>query len=299
MNVPVFCLELEWQIFEICAWSRPESIRRLILVAWRVKVWVEPHLYHTIAVTHSCPMQGYPIFTTNRLLLPFFRDNVRNLLLHEVPEYALKTIVSVCTRVENLCISNIATNTRFFDPPFIHKFVAPLTLKRVYADMNPLLLNLSPGHPSFALLTHIEISRPIDTGAWDRLFLIGPLTHLSFTSVDFIPISLRILEKRKSLRVLVSLSVGSLKHGLHSEYGTALARDPRFVAMRRAYFLKDWQRGVHNEQDYWSRAEDFIAKRRRGEVDGVFSFISQWPLKELISPGIQHCSMNVLRTKAN
>jgi hypothetical protein len=37
--VPVLPIELERQIFEICASSRPVLIPKLMLVAWRVKQW--------------------------------------------------------------------------------------------------------------------------------------------------------------------------------------------------------------------------------------------------------------------
>ncbi|KAJ7106553.1 hypothetical protein C8R44DRAFT_745043 [Mycena epipterygia] len=272
-SAPVFPPELERLIFEICAWSRPASIRCLILVAWRVKTWVEPHLYRTIAVTHSQPMAGYPISTPRSLLFAirhkpatFFRDNVRNLVLHEVPRYAVKTIFSVCTQVENLCISGLA------DDPDQTSFIAPLSPKRLYADIRPLFWILPPAHPFFSQITHLELSRPEEApntmGIWLRLSGIPHLTHLSFQSQSFIPICSRLLQDCKSLSVLVSLDVEALRH-FWAPYEAVLAQDPRFVVMRCGYLLKDWQRGVHTGIDYWSRAEDFIAKRWTGEVDAL------------------------------
>ncbi|KAJ7622098.1 hypothetical protein FB45DRAFT_121814 [Roridomyces roridus] len=37
--------ELERDLFELAAYTRPRSIPKLMLVAWRVKAWVEPLLY--------------------------------------------------------------------------------------------------------------------------------------------------------------------------------------------------------------------------------------------------------------
>ncbi|KAJ6557547.1 hypothetical protein B0H19DRAFT_1261159 [Mycena capillaripes] len=48
-----------------------------------------------------------------------------------------------------------------------------------------------------------------------------------------------------------------------------LARDPRFVMMSNLLHLKDRHMGVHAGLDYWNRAEDFIAKRRSGEIGAL------------------------------
>jgi hypothetical protein len=96
--------------------------------------------------------------------------------------------------------------------------------------------------------------------------------HLSFGSRAGIPICLRLLETCRLLTVLVVIAVGASavpdEHHL-----SALSRDLRFVMMSRMYSLKDWQTGEHAGIDYWTRAEDFISKRRLGEIDGVFSVV--------------------------
>ncbi|KAJ7480301.1 hypothetical protein B0H11DRAFT_1916041 [Mycena galericulata] len=46
-----------------------------------------------------------------------------------------------------------------------------------------------------------------------------------------------------------------------------LAKDPHFVQMACSHYIKDWQMGALTGVDYWSRAEEFIAKRRSGKID--------------------------------
>ncbi|KAJ7443899.1 hypothetical protein B0H11DRAFT_452304 [Mycena galericulata] len=96
--------ELERQIFEISALSRPRAIPRLMLAAWRVKEWVEPLLYRTIVLKYGPRADHYPAFTVDILLTSirskpaFFRDAVRNLLFLVPYQEELKKWFSVTTR---------------------------------------------------------------------------------------------------------------------------------------------------------------------------------------------------------
>ncbi|KAJ6574558.1 hypothetical protein B0H19DRAFT_1254249 [Mycena capillaripes] len=50
--------ELERKIFEICTYAQPVSIPNLMLVAARVKEWLEPLLYVTIVVEGDLTFQS-------------------------------------------------------------------------------------------------------------------------------------------------------------------------------------------------------------------------------------------------
>ncbi|KAJ7659091.1 hypothetical protein DFH06DRAFT_1130657 [Mycena polygramma] len=52
--------ELERHIFELAALSHPMLIPNMIRVAWRVKLWIEPLLYRTLAF--GVKIDGLPIF---------------------------------------------------------------------------------------------------------------------------------------------------------------------------------------------------------------------------------------------
>ncbi|KAF7369364.1 hypothetical protein MVEN_00265000 [Mycena venus] len=269
---PLLPAELERQIFEICASSRPVDIPKLMLVAWRVKEWLEPLLYRTMAVEHDpnlSLMKELPCVTGQLMLsviqakpAHFLRDTVRHLYLRDVLGESFVAILSACTGVENLWMGDIVAD---WTP-----VLASLPLKHFYGHLHSLLRVFPPTHHVFSQITHIELlgyaslQLPDNVEIWSALGLFPQLTHLSFNDGDFIPVCSRFFETCKSLVVLISLNAPiRMIYTLHAE---ALAQDPRFVTMNCVEFLKDWQMGAHTGRDYWSRAERFISQRRSGEV---------------------------------
>ncbi|KAJ6550259.1 hypothetical protein B0H19DRAFT_996937 [Mycena capillaripes] len=259
--------ELERNIFELCARSRPKLVPKLMRVAWRVKEWVEPLLYRTITIEFTGAIDGYPVFSWDVLLsairskpTSFFQNSVRNVCLVLSPRVAanVRTLLSVCTGVENLAI--VMGRIDGMVP-----LIASLPLTRFSMYGKALFLDLPPTHPLFARITHLELGN----ATWfpaehaDRLALMPQLTHVSFQSSLAIHLCLGLLEKCRSLAVLIILN---LDHEECRHYLPALSRDPRSVAMQNTFFVKDWEMGAHTGVDYWTRAEDFIARRRSGEI---------------------------------
>ncbi|KAJ6534252.1 hypothetical protein B0H19DRAFT_1185616 [Mycena capillaripes] len=77
--------ELECRIFEAVALAHPTKIPQLMLVAWRVKEWVEPLLYHVIFLTDVSRVtywqsQGFPIVPPDILLAAIASTSGKNLL---------------------------------------------------------------------------------------------------------------------------------------------------------------------------------------------------------------------------
>jgi len=141
--------------------------------------------------------------------------------------------------------------------------IEDLPLKQLYCtaeDVFGPLPQIDFTHRVFATITHFEVfDDAIEREIWSGLALLPSLTHLCFNYDGPVDVWLDLLATCKSLRVLVVLD----RSLAHSE----LAKDPRFVAMGCALETKDWRMGAHTGIDYWSRAEDFIAKRRSGELD--------------------------------
>ena len=46
-----------------------------------------------------------------------------------------------------------------------------------------------------------------------------------------------------------------------------LLEEPRFVEIPLSDFSHDWRHGVIHGEDYWAKADRWIARRRAGEVD--------------------------------
>ncbi|KAJ6476534.1 hypothetical protein C8R47DRAFT_661099 [Mycena vitilis] len=271
---PALPPELERYIFEICALSRPVEIPTLMLVAWRVKNWVEPLLYRSITVGYTKSLKGYPIFTWDTLLAAlrsrptaFFVANVRHLNIFQAldhPEtvgYA-EELLSVSTGVENLAISSQLTK----EYDMIERVAPSMPLRHLYTKPAPLFRTFPSTHPLFSQITHLEVKA--NGGEEDiicaRLPLLPRLTHLAFADARFVSRYRDLLLACKTLRVLVTFWVFRPSE---RTFRIALAQDLRAVFMKRSIHLMDWQMGIHTGVDFWSRAEDWNARRRSGEID--------------------------------
>jgi hypothetical protein len=198
----------------------------------------------------------------------FFRDSVRNLYLAGPDLEDSKLVLSSCREVENLWL-----NSKFTILPDLLPLVEDLPLKRFYGHICPLFGSYnSPekidfSHRLFSHITHLSLfdnPRAADPEIWCKVILIPHLTHLSFLSSRFHAIWLRVLQQCPSLRLLVG--IGMVSDPPHAD---ELKKDPRFVLMYCREIIRDWQMGAYTGVDYWSRAEEFAAKRRSGEIDGA------------------------------
>ncbi|KAJ7480275.1 hypothetical protein B0H11DRAFT_2233398 [Mycena galericulata] len=283
LALPILPVELEKEIFEIAAYSRPLCIPKLMLVAWRVKIWVEPLLYRIVILLGDrrlvCldEMEGYPyeddkIFTRFRYTPPsVFRHSVRHLCLNLVFDPVAEFILSASPGVEDLWIVSYGAGNASLLP-----IISPLPLKRLHCCLEALFIpdtQIDFTHQLFSHITHLEIftdNNPEVTQPWSEIALIPHLTHLGFNYENFLHLSPAILNTCKSLRVLVFLMINISEYPPlieeHPELDD-LVKDPRFVQMACAQYIKDWQMGALTGVDYWSRAEEFIAKRKSGEID--------------------------------
>ncbi|KAJ7900550.1 hypothetical protein B0H14DRAFT_3852369 [Mycena olivaceomarginata] len=279
MWIPILPVELEKEIFQMAAYSRPLSIPCLMLVARRVKIWVEPLLFQVVVLSrHQCLDKTfipytYPIADDDDFSsiqsqpTSVLRDSVRHLLLLRVPKTVAEFIVSASSTVEDLWISTAEPIA------FLLPFIGILPLKRLYCDLKELFAHKAQidfGHPLFSRLTHLELFDQKATDSYFDLALIPYLTHLAFNVPGLLHMSLTLLKTCKSLRVLVlvTLMPGHLSEMIvKREVLWQLSEDPRFVRMFCLEFVDDWKTGALTGSDYWSRAEDFIMQRRSGEID--------------------------------
>ncbi|KAJ7856788.1 hypothetical protein B0H13DRAFT_1641286 [Mycena leptocephala] len=273
--------ELERVIFEISALSRPIDIPNLMLIAWRVKEWVEPLLYRIVLLSSSLKSReipGFPVFTADILLRViaskppgFLQNAVRHLLLdYQAGQPSdVDAIFMACNRVTNLFQSFApTTNVR-----------ALQHLQRLAISWDQAFLDHSlVDNPSSFLnnLTHLEL---LD-GYWNResvdhvcgqLALIPSLTHISFNEVpDENTIFYTALLENVRLHCFVFLSV-SLGY---VDDAQPLLEDDRLVCIEQDEdFRVDWLRGAHSGEDYWALADAFIAAKRAGRVERTLEFL--------------------------
>ncbi|KAJ7657360.1 hypothetical protein DFH06DRAFT_1328172 [Mycena polygramma] len=256
--------ELEREIFEVAALSRPVVIPDLMLVAHRVKIWVESLLYRTIFISRLKPIDCLPHFTADLLLRlikekpdQFFARSVHRLYLgHAFDE--LRVIVAACTGVTDLFIDFKVLNPGIHLLNVLNKMTSlrrlTLEIDRLY-DGSP--VNFSD--PLFRNITHLEILDPVfnqNVAVWASITSIPNLTHLAFSDPNFCPVLGLALNNSDQLECLVFLSPS--EHQL----ATPLTADIRFVISGPVEkFEVDWQLGGDG-RDYWARADTVIAARR-------------------------------------
>ncbi|KAJ7872701.1 hypothetical protein B0H13DRAFT_1895281 [Mycena leptocephala] len=193
---PVLPLDLERKIFEISACLRPVLIPKFMLVAWRVKEWVEPLLYRTIAVEFTRALDGYPIFTWDVLVSAmrskppsFFHYAVRNicLLLTDGVKAIVETLLGLCTRLHNLSLSPAYVDDDYDRAMPI--LMAPLPLAHIYGNLGSIFQSLPSTDPLFVHATHLGLRNWEGLNNMEiasRLSLMPHVTHLSFDLIHFI-----------------------------------------------------------------------------------------------------------------
>ncbi|KAJ6521621.1 hypothetical protein DFH09DRAFT_1424685 [Mycena vulgaris] len=110
---PTLPPELEQHIFELAAISRPACIPTLMLVARRVKHWVEPLLYRTVVIGFQpipdLPGGGNPYAFADMVRtssLALLRDKTRNLMLCGNSTEETQTYLALFPRIQNLWLTS-------------------------------------------------------------------------------------------------------------------------------------------------------------------------------------------------
>ncbi|KAJ7607650.1 hypothetical protein DFH06DRAFT_214894 [Mycena polygramma] len=153
--------ELERTIFEIAALSCTTDIPNLVLVAARVKEWVEPLLYHIViirshSVVHLFPMGGFPVLCPEIMHEPrkLLKKSARHLFLSTTSRSnddvdAFAVILRACDNITNLFLHY--TRDSCWDALRIQKQVRRLTI----GVMDRSRLNITD--PLLQNLTHLEV----------------------------------------------------------------------------------------------------------------------------------------------
>ncbi|KAJ7873186.1 hypothetical protein B0H13DRAFT_2058825 [Mycena leptocephala] len=277
--------ELEREIFEIAAFFSPDSMPVLLLVARRVKIWIEPLLYRILTIYD--PSLVIPsVLTPNRVFrysiagfhrlmdrkpTSFFHDYVRHIQLFILDAEEVTKILSVCDATINLAL---------YELPALLPPLSSLPLQRLSIWAEKLFLGTTVrdfSHPLFSQITHLfllDSDRGGDWGTWSTLAQIPRLTHLSFYSSRMANSVCRgALEHCKALEVLAIWCANQTKLETNIPRRAELAYDVRFVMVvveGVEEFLADWESGAQGGEDYWVRAEALVQKRRAGDTDKYF-----------------------------
>ncbi|KAJ6564383.1 hypothetical protein B0H19DRAFT_1140923 [Mycena capillaripes] len=206
----------------------------------------------------------------------FFKHSVRNLLLSQRPAQEEAVILSACSGIQNLWTTSERASWPLL-PRLDH-----LQLKRLHCTLESIFdsdMAFTFNHSLFARITHLEIfdaPNAVEPQIWCGLAHIPHLSHLAFNSTDFISICRSLLRTCESLRLLCIIlsrrpdDIGNAGDRALSE----LKEDPRFVMMACYPYIEDWIDGAHRGCDCWSRAEDFMAKRKSGQINPLEYYLN-------------------------
>jgi hypothetical protein len=159
------------------------------------------------------------------------------------------------------------------------------------AEMRPRRLTLGSScrinedftEPLFSRVTHLTLLRSSDIYAerwdqWSCLAALSALTHLCLTANLSSLIVPQLLAECPRLRAVVTTWLGRTPPRvlLNAFSDMVTAPDARVVVTNVPYFYEGWEKGAWSGDDLWARVDDFIARKRRGEIEGMFFFLFRW-----------------------
>ncbi|KAJ7798598.1 hypothetical protein B0H14DRAFT_2906418 [Mycena olivaceomarginata] len=236
--------ELELQIFEIAALSRPKDIPTFMRISRRIKYWVEPLLYRVIVLS------PYDLYRPPS----FFGSSVTHFYIDmDIPTSTLDAILGACLGIDNLVFAPGTYNAHY------QGYLGRLRCLRRLATF---LRSLFQGPDAF------DFTADICTG----LPRMPRLTHLALNPVaSVVPVLRPHLLANVRLCAIVFLV-------RHRPNPTPLeVDDARFVCIVGDSYFTDWFHGATSGLDFWALADTFIAARRVGKVNASMYCVSQTP----------------------
>ncbi|KAJ7065609.1 hypothetical protein C8F01DRAFT_1366564 [Mycena amicta] len=263
-------LELEREIFQYTAELYPNAIPRLLCVAHRVLVWIEPIAYHTIKVNSSRRFLAF-LAATKSKSPEFFARHARRILIDESFDGPLEDVCAapaLCTKVTRLA------GAGDFLGHLLLPVIIPMRLERIALSLSDIfptaggrdLSAVDLSLPCFQTLTHLDISESVsdehDAMVYaTKLCALPVLTHLSLTDLVSWEAVQKLLQGCRCLEVFVVQWSESDGRG-RQRAGQAPFDDMRFLVTK----YQPYKEAIGNPPNYWTRAEGFIADKRKGKV---------------------------------
>ncbi|KAJ7082028.1 hypothetical protein B0H15DRAFT_853204 [Mycena belliarum] len=263
---PAFPAELEREIFQMAAGSNATSIPPLLLVCHRVHIWIEPFLYRVLFLNSDAAVEGIAAALQSKPAV-FFEKAVRHMWLVSFSREARDTaaaLLALLPRIESLFIVEAEHNLT--DPALLSSLGDKCTRlglvlharRRTYLQ-TPVAKMLCPR------LTHLILHDADGTYGAPHFAALPALTHLCLAQKADWRIVAAVLAACPRLHVLVRLWFQ--RKDAEAEH-TCTIDDSRFVVMCAwGNFRADWERGVRGGDDLWARAERFIERKLRGELE--------------------------------
>ncbi|KAJ7053578.1 hypothetical protein C8F01DRAFT_1235741 [Mycena amicta] len=270
--------ELEREIFQTTALLHSSMIPPLLRVAHRVLIWVEPLLYRVLTI--GAPSRVAKLNAASSKPPAFLARAVRCLVFDGPRDFdyeAASSTLSLCSGVTALAVPRLAFAAHKLLP-----MIAAMPIQRIAGFLSRLMRLTDASrpeeiaaHPVLRCLTHLDLFETISGTLMALLPCLPRLTHLAFYYRQPLErMSEQVEDILKTCRTLHILAVlcydrsdpidDSAAQAAMGEVPESL-RDPRLVLC--PYDSELWYEGVLDGPNHWTIAEDFVARKRRGEVD--------------------------------
>ncbi|KAJ7681644.1 hypothetical protein B0H17DRAFT_1205628 [Mycena rosella] len=266
-NEPAFPVELEREIFETTALMHSSTIPTLLRVARRILLWIEPLLYRVICTSTDGDIARALLKATKSKPPKFFHDAVRHIFLGYTSDWSVEEAVELlelCTGIVDCVALGALAN------PVMLPILANMRLERLSVSLQELFgptTSIDPTHPLFKSITHLDLLQDIIDGASTCAIPALPaLTHLCLADEVSWDVVGSLLEECPRLEILVNLWDYEGAPLAHAHAGEMPFRDLRFVMGLYKNWINAWVAGAKGLPDFWSRADDFVACKRRGAI---------------------------------
>ncbi|KAK7027834.1 hypothetical protein R3P38DRAFT_2940459 [Favolaschia claudopus] len=270
---PILPPELEREIFELAARQDQSIALTLLTVCHRVHSWVEPLLYRVLLVS------GYlaPALLALKLKPAAFKKTaVRHVFIESYKgEIQAQDLLAELTGIESLVIDGYDTEELLpaLDTMHIRKLNLCLPGRGLTVSE---WARVTLSRSVFLTVTHLELfyepddEEPLSWEDWSTLASLPTLTHLCLSSDLADGIFQPAVKNCQSIQVLIAGFWDSYLRDDAIEFVENLVvKDSRVVVMiiPGPTFKQDWVLGARGGNDFWARAEAFLAGKRRGEID--------------------------------
>jgi hypothetical protein len=194
-------------------------------------------------------------------------------LYHDSKGETLSEILTMNPTIFELVLRDYSSS------PSTFRVDIPSEMRPQRLTLNSFDFNVNFAEPLFSSVTHLTslISTDINRERWERwsrLRAFPALTHLCFTANISGIILLQLLEECSGLRAVVTtwLTRAECRARVNAFSYVLTRPDPRPVVTDVPYFYEGWERGAWSGDDLWARVDDFLARKRRGEIEGIHLF---------------------------
>ncbi|KAJ7776167.1 hypothetical protein B0H16DRAFT_1879571 [Mycena metata] len=256
--------EMEREIFETAAIRHPKMIHTLLLVCRRVHIWVEPLLYRVIQILHT---SGSSRVLTAIQSKPstFLQLAVHHLWIGPMQE-APKILIN-CSSVHNLFLDGGITPDILDILDRMHVRKMSFTLPQPLSGWPEQALT----RPAFRSVTHLDLYQEgVERSSWvdwSHLASLPALTHLCLSETMSSGILRDVLAECPRLAVVITIWWSHEVEEATLFAQTLTTTDHRVVLMTVSSCSEDWDIGAEGGDDFWARAETFVARKRKGEIE--------------------------------